>query len=308
MDPIFHHILVPLDGSKIAELALPAATAIAKKSGGALHLATVHSALPVSVVAEAPGLASSIDSELREDARSYLTNAAATASKAGITVDTAVDEADGTVARSLADHIATSGVDLVVMTTHGHGGMSRLWLGSVADRLLRQVMVPVLLARPADGPLRSSFPRILVALDGSDEGHQVWQTAIRFGSVVDASEYLLVEVVEPSTPVVEGIAIEPRWVRPEPPVDVEAIADGYLETVAEQFHRRGLTATTTVITGRGIGRSLVDYARQVRADLIVIGTRGARGLERLILGSVADKVIRSAPRPVLVVPTARSVV
>jgi nucleotide-binding universal stress UspA family protein len=85
----------------------------------------------------------------------------------------------------------------------------------------------------------------------------------------------------------------------------ENCARSYLERVAARMRTQGMRVATQMISARGVGEQILDLARATGADLIVVGTHGARGVERMLLGSVADKVIRGATQPVLVVPTRR---
>jgi nucleotide-binding universal stress UspA family protein len=189
------------------------------------------------------------------------------------------------------------------MTTHGHGGVNRLWLGSVADRILRRVPVPVLLLRLTGGTLHSEFRRIVVALDGSAEGERPLEPALALGSPTRDAHYTLVQVVEPPVSLITRAAISPARVRPHWREQQENSVRSYLERVATRLRSQGVGVATEVIAARGVGEEVLGLAQRIGADLIVVGTHAARGMERLLLGSVADKVIRGSTQPVLVVPT-----
>jgi nucleotide-binding universal stress UspA family protein len=298
-------LLVPLDGSTIAEEALPAAASIAHRTGTKLHLATVIQPVPALVATgEEPTVGPEIEQELLDQAGEYLRSTAeALGTTHGLEVSYAV--LDGSPAQALADHARAKRVGLIVMTTHGHTGLGRLWLGSVADRLLRWVKVPVLLLRPKDGSLQTEFRHTLVALDGLPEGERVLEPAIELGSLCPDARFTLVQVVEPPIPLITRLAMRPARMQPQRRELQENCARGYLERVAMRMRARGLHVTTQMISARGPGEQILGLAQAIGADLLVVGTHGARGVERMLLGSVADKVIRGASQAVLVVPTRR---
>ena len=305
-EEVAHLLMVPLDGSSVAEQALPVAAAIAHRSGTRLHLATVVQQVPVfPASSEEPVPDPGLEQELRDQFTEYLKS---TAEALGTTHGVEVTYAllDGSTAQALADHARRAKrVGLIVMTTHGHSGINRFWMGSVADRLLRRVKVPVLLLRPTDGALQTEFGHTLVALDGLGEGEGVLEPAIELGSLCHDSQFTLVQVVEPPVALITRMAMYPAKMRPHWRELQENCARSYLERVATRIRARGLRVATQMISARGAGEQILGVAHAIGADLIVVGTHGARGVERMLLGSVADKVIRGASQPVLVVPTRR---
>jgi nucleotide-binding universal stress UspA family protein len=97
--------------------------------------------------------------------------------------------------------------------------------------------------------------------------------------------------------------MSPGRLRPHWREQQENCARSYLERIATRLRSRGVSVATEIITARGVGEQVLGLANRLSADLIVVGTHAARGMERLLLGSVADKVIRGSTQPVLVVPT-----
>ncbi|MGZ8392453.1 MAG: universal stress protein [Gemmatimonadales bacterium] len=296
-------ILLPLDGSRTAEQALPVAGTIAHRSGTKVHLASVVPQTPVfaasgeELVAD-PGL----EQELRDQLTEYLRSTAeALETTHGVEVTYAL--LDGSPARALADHARAKRVGLIVMTAHGRSGISRFWLGSVADRLLRWVKAPVLLLRPTDGALQTEFRHTLIALDGLTEGERVLEPAIELGSLCPESQFTLGQVVEPPVALITRMAMQPAKMQPHWADLQQNCARSYLERVATRMRTRGLRVATQMVAASGIGEQILGLAHAIGADLIVVGTHGARGVERMLLGSVADKVVRGTSQPVLVVPT-----
>ncbi len=142
---MYTHVLCPLDGSELAERALPHAVAQAKAFGARLTLLRVVEVPLVPVMPE--GITVDIDllPHLREDARQYIATQVAALREQVSELHGEVME--GRAAETIADFAVDRGVDLIVMATHGRSGLSRLAFGSVADRVLRLAHCPVLLVR-----------------------------------------------------------------------------------------------------------------------------------------------------------------
>ena len=298
----FRHVLVPLDGSTLAEEALAAAGAFAHRVGASIHLVTVQPPL-VPPGAEF-GLRDTDDAAaagVRDHIDAYLAMMAAKLARTrGVHAVTAVLVGDPV--DRLAEYVRVNEIALVVMTTHGRGGFSRFWLGSVADQLLRQVKAPVLLLRHGARSEDAAFERILIALDGSRASEEALAPAIALGSLAANAHYTLVRVVEPlPPPMVRPVGLYPPDSGAQSLDQLSAAAARYLEEVADGMRDRGLAVETRVLAG-GVAEQVVRFAEQSHSQLIAVGTRGVRGMDRLMLGSVADKVVRSAGRPVLVVP------
>jgi nucleotide-binding universal stress UspA family protein len=199
------------------------------------------------------------------------------------------------------------GVDLVVLTTHGRGPLGRFWLGSVADALVRRLPVPALLVRPQEGaPAAEAVRHILVPLDGSPLAEQILEPAAALAELTGAAVTLL-RVVGPVPPpgaeVPDGLIEEAVQQLLEKTAElqerVNAGASQGLETAAARLRERGLVVQTRVAVADAPAPAILDAAREVGADLIALATHGRRGLKRLLLGSVADKVVRGGTLPVL---------
>ena len=296
-------LLVPLDGSELAERALPLATALARRTRGTVHLLAAHVPEPAFVVPAAPVSMPEMAQEAREHLARYLV---ATAGALAASTDVRViwGLRDGPPAVEVDRYVREHAIDLVVMTTHGHSGLSRFWLGSVADQVLRRVAVPVLLLRAGQAPVTAATPefdRIVVALDGSEPAEAALEPAIALGSLTPGATFLLALVVETPAPIVvpsgEPAPFPPEWQEAQ-----RSAGQAYLDGLARRLRRRGLEVEATVVVGAGVASRLVALAREEDAALLALATRASSGLDRLLLGSVADKVVRTAVQPVLVVP------
>ncbi|MFN3706531.1 MAG: universal stress protein [Thermoflexales bacterium] len=276
---MFKDILVPLDGSAFAEQALDFAAGLAVREGALLHL--IH-----------------VDTGARATAAVYLEQLAAQISERhAVRVEAAVVQLNGgSVARTLAGEVEARAVRSVVMTTHGRSGLERLWLGSVADQLVRMLHVPLFLLRS-----RAPMPprRILVALDGTPLAERALAPALHLAHIMRAQLTLLRVVALERAWVVTPHGA--RWVELALPREraVEE-AQHYLEGLAQSMPP-DLLIDTQVLVHESIPTALSEAAEQDDAALIALTTRARHGLERWLLGSVADKLLRSTTRPLLIV-------
>jgi nucleotide-binding universal stress UspA family protein len=301
---MYRSILVPLDGSVFAEHALPLALGIARRSGATLRIARAHVA-PFSPIEDLGGL---VDRAARDEEQAYLkavvkrlTDATAAPVQSALLEIPVVD--------SLCEYAKSAGADLMVMTTHGRGPLARAWLGSVADELVRKAPIPILLTRPQEAKLvldqAPVFRRVLIPLDGSSFAEQAVDPALALGSLTEA-EYILVRVIEP---MIRGGDVESVLTRPSDPGVVrrlelfhdeeKADANTYLEKMAQRLKTHSHRAEIRVVVSEQTAVALLETAKQVKADAIALSTHGRRGLSRLFLGSVADKVLRGTSLPIL---------
>lgn len=279
-------ILTPLDGSRLAEESLRAACATAHRTGAVLHVALVHHVVAPSADSAAMATAiNELDQLAREGEERYLEEVAERVrTQFGVRVETAL--LDGPVAETLVARVAEVGAELVVMTTHGRGVVSRFWLGSVADHLLRHLEVPMLLVRHRERPAmdsRMAFRRMLIPLDGSERAEAVIEPALTLCPPPTA-EVALLRVVAPGP---DGEARE------------RGVAAVYLDEVAERLERRGCRVSTTVLVSDAPAQAILEQGRPEATDCIALATRGNDGMRRLVLGSVTDKVVRGSDVPVL---------
>jgi nucleotide-binding universal stress UspA family protein len=288
----FHSILVPVDGSPLAEAALPIAFAIAKRAGGTVELAMVYAeTFPPQPIALAQQYLDDLTSRMRQ--------------RMGDSVSSVLLE--GPVAPTLVKHTEKRGSDIVVMTTHGRGGLERAWMGSVADQLIRTIDIPLIIVRPReDGSVPEFAPgEILVALDGSTLAERALRPAAALARLWDA-EMSLLQIIqplpqggEPALPLPAGYVAELTRISRE-------VASEYLSVHAEHLRRSGIRASSLAMAGTaGVAQTLIEVASPTRIGLLALATHGRGGLRRIVLGSVTDKVVRGAQVPVLVTPAVR---
>jgi nucleotide-binding universal stress UspA family protein len=298
----FRSILVPLDGSAFAEHALPLAGEIARRAGAILQIVHVHMPVPLlSTAFEFPVVEVELETGQRQQEAEYLGSVVARIPQAsGVPITTI--QLEGGIVPAIQSHVEATSVDLIVLTSHGRGAVGRAWLGSVADGLIRNTRVPILLVRPpADISARSSgLRKILIALDGSRLAERILEPALALGEAL-GSEFELILVIEPllrpMDPGVLGTVPDTR--------DIEARlqreATGYLTRIAGELSGKGhRVAATHVVHAPRVAQALTDHAASSGCDLIALATHGAGGVKRLLVGSVADKVVRTSQHPVLV--------
>jgi nucleotide-binding universal stress UspA family protein len=293
-------VLVPLDGSPFAEHALPWAVAIARKARARLRLALVHQ--PPEPPPADKGTArmfTRMEVMLRKSQRDYLRGVAARIKAEG-PLQVATATLEGTPARAIATYVDEIGVDLVAMTTHGRGGLERAWLGSVADELVRTLEVPVLLIRPHEGaPGEPKVEEILVALDGSRRAEASLPPAMSLAALLGARLTLL-QGVEPVLIMMDAPTPFARTVDDELSAIRRDEARDYLGDLAERVTAAGVTAKPIAVLAPGALEAIHAAARAPSVGLIALATHGRGGLRRLLLGSVADKLVRAGELPVLV--------
>lgn len=301
---MFRHLLVPLDGSLLAEAALPAAAHLAGIFGARLTLLHV-------IERKAPGEIHG-ETHLREpeSARAYLEALAARPFAAGLSVEPHVHVAEvESAAAGIAAHIEELQPDLIVMCTHG-GPHLRRWLsGSVAQKVLGLSRAPILLLQPGEGgsaaPL--SCRRLLVPLDGLAEHEQGLAVAAALAARCSSSLHLALVVHTFVT--LSGLkAVTARFLPAATSALLEASQLGaaeYLERQTVPLREAGLSVTAEIYRGEP-AKSVVRAAQRVGADLIVLGTHARSGLEAFWAGSIAPKICSRCRIPLLLVPVGRS--
>jgi len=303
---MYKTIMVPTDCSGFDREAIRVALRIAQRSEAKLRLVRVLTTGAYfgagDGVDEFHATATNVKRD-RDNALSELYALAAECRREG-DVDITVTLETGPVADALEGYVKRNDVDLVVISSHGRGGFSRLSLGSVADSLIRRTTVPVLIVKPAASYLnpqvRGAFKRIVVPLDGSPLAEQILQPIVTL-AVLEDSEIVLLSVIKRAIANQDGHAGQeaPWWER-----DV-AEAKAYLARIAQSTRASQLSVLTDVVVGDDVAEEIAAYAGRENADLIAIATHGRGGLSRVLKGSIADSLTRAARNCVLVFhPTA----
>ena len=305
---MYRSILVPLDGSAFGEHALPLAAGIARRAGARLRLVHVHDReaepeMPTFTPYRFEGLdALYADRRTAVEEGDYLDRLTARLQE-GSSLDLSATVLGGKLAGALEHFIRGSDGDLLVMTTHGRGPLGRLWLGSVADTLVRRAGKPVLLVRAQEAAAEEDVTapeprveRILVTLDGSPLAEQVLPYACELASLLGASVVLF-------TAVTPGMVAEGAFgVRPAAgPQEALKGANDYLERAASALCC-GLDAAIEVAVAAGDrAHTILEAVDRSQAGIVALATHGRGGLSRLVAGNTAEKVVRGTHVPVLLV-------
>jgi nucleotide-binding universal stress UspA family protein len=285
---MYDSLLFPTDGSEGAKAALDHVLDIAAAHEATVHLLSVADTRHDSVTR----IGDEVVDALELEGQDIVDEAASRAQERGVATETAVLQ--GTPSATIVDYADDRAVDLVAMPTHGRQGVERLLLGSVTERVVRRATVPVLTIRPDEERLSYPYRNVLVPTDGSDCADAALDAGIEVATATDADLHVL-SVVD-----VTSLGVD---VRAEFQVDVlEESANEIVTEAAETASAGGVEAVSGVVEfGSSIGRAIVEYAEEHDVDLVVVGTHGRTGLDRYLLGSVAEKLIRTAPVPVLTV-------
>jgi nucleotide-binding universal stress UspA family protein len=284
-------IVVPLDGSPLAEQALPVAVKLAAVLD--LPVALVRIIPPDTWMISGPNMM--IPAETYQEVldaedhtvHDYIERMAEEMRRKGATVVTYVDR--GQAAPALLEMLPRLHARLIVMTTHGRTGMARVALGSVADHLVRHSHTPTLVLRPPVGDADTILTRAIVPLDGSPVAEASLDEALRLAGTV-VRQLTLVRVIDPD-----------RVRLGDDEYSLEAAR--YLEQVQDRLQvelaGRDCLVHTEIVTG--------DPAQQIirRAerdcDLVILATRGQTGARRLMFGSTADRVLHDTTTPLLLI-------
>jgi nucleotide-binding universal stress UspA family protein len=305
---MFHQIVVPLDGSLLAEQALPIAARLARESSGALLLIRVINP-PVDYsggVSPFPMMPGETIEEEMKKAADYLDAVAARAPLTGIANMREVRY--GLPAQQVLEVAEAHDSDLIVLCSHGRTGFARWALGSVAHTLIHQGTVPLLVLRQQQEPAPVETGRpfcTLVPLDGSELSEAVLAPALALTEALAAPNrgvLRLVQVVKDFRSVAEeGFVGELNK-------ETHRLARSYLAGVAGRIEAQQpdstLSLTTSVEVAPDVASALLDMAEQAGpqgCDLIAISTHGRGGLERWVMDSVTERLLNSTRLPMLIV-------
>ena len=294
---MFKKIVVPLDGSLLAEQALSFLPRFVSPLQTHIDLVCVvqpwvyalgmSEATPISVI-----------NDLHENWKAYLHQQEIFLQGLGYTVQSHVLEGD--IAAEILALAANKNADLIVMSTHGRSGFRRLALGSVAERVLHNATIPLLLVREG-AALQTTNPieHLLVPLDGSSFAERSIPLAVELSTQTGATLTML-RVVQDLDAQNKQIIFKSEEAAEEAVTQWKLLATRYLDELAKGIKAEGVKVSSMVLSGDP--ENLIGtIAETLPADLIVMSTHGRSGVSRWVYGSVANKVLRTASCPVLLV-------
>lgn len=297
---MYRVIMVPIDGSAFSRDAVFQGLRLANKNGAQLRLVRV-APMPVLVGGpETAGLENTGWKMESENIHQQLYQLAAECrANSGVEVTATVE--DGPIADALRGHALRHKVELIVMATHARQGLARIWLGSIADRLIRETGLPVLVVRPPSittemnsGPC---FKRIVVALDGSALAERSLRPALRLAHL-EGAEVTLLRIVPLEKNIPHGELHSSIGLARASEVQK---AEFYLTGLELMLAERHLTIHARVIVAADVPSAILSFAEQYNADLIAIATHGRGGLARVMIGSVADRLVSDGVISVLAI-------
>jgi nucleotide-binding universal stress UspA family protein len=294
---MLNKILVPLDGSALAEQALAPASALARQSGATLVLMR---AVPFFA---ATGEQMALERASIADASAYLQAQQERLIAGGLAVATAVLPGDPVRAILFAE--AAYGIDVISICTHGYTGMRHALLGSVAEAVLRLGTSPILLVRahaPSVAQDGDTFKRLVVPLDGTPFAETAL-AYIKCEGLVKGSLVTLLRIVEPVLPAIYPTISESaiQELYDEAESDTERLigeAKVYLHLVGSQQLSAGQWQAHAQLGYTDSG--ILQAAQALSADLIVVATHGRHGVDRLLHGSVVSEMIHQTSIPLLI--------
>lgn len=282
----FKRILVPLDGSELAERALIPALALASAMLAKLYLIRV--AIPLTLNLD-PQLYQRILEMRHDDAAHYLRSIQSRFQSSAEEIETQV--VTGRAANSIINFAQEKKIDLIVMSSHGRSGVDRWVYGSVADKVLHNVCCAKLVIRPHVIIEPFSINRILVPLDGSAIAEQALEPALALSESLPAELILLRMMAAPHLFLQEPV---PGLTSLDAVMEAaEQEANAYLQGVQAAFADRPISSSLCARTGPA-AEGIIDNTAGQKVDLIVMCSHGRSGIERWVYGSVAEKVLRGA--------------
>jgi len=293
---MFKHILVPLDGSHLAEAALPAATTLAQTLKAPVTLLHI-------IEQDAPE-AVHRDRHLTDaaEAESYLKDVA---SRFGVKVETHVHTAPvQDVARSIVDHAADEfQPDLIILTSHGNAGMHDLFFGTIAQEVVAAGGTPVMVMKPTESFGPFNLRRILVPLDNESVHDTVLPLATELAKACKSQLDLLCVIPTYGTDSGEHAAAGTMLpMTAAAYLDIaEEIAHEHFQAHIEQFEEADIPATAEIARGDP-ATVIAKTAERIGSDLILFGTHGRIGLDAFWNRSVTAAVARRTQIPLLLIP------
>jgi nucleotide-binding universal stress UspA family protein len=293
---MYRKIMVPLDGSHLAEIVLPYAEEIVARFGAEISLVTVSEATPTDIDRLYGSYLEFATAQVRGELKAW-----------GVQEETRIhnEVLRGTPASEIINYADKNQIDLIAMASHGRSGEGPWLLGAIAGKVLRAADKPVLLIRvPASKTAleeKRLIRKILVPLDGSTMGEAGLPYAEMMAKVLQG-ELVLFHVLEPIVPIAAGDGLDyPGFhVYPEVEERRKASASAYFDKLSHSLRDRGVIVSQAIVSGSAANQ-IVDYAHSNAFDLIVMPTHGRSGLGRWVFGSVTDKVLHAGDTPVLTV-------
>jgi nucleotide-binding universal stress UspA family protein len=301
---MYKKILVPLDGSELAEVVLPYAKELAGRLDLELNLLHVCESTKTDSQFMCRAYLERASERVQKQTQEVQRKTDASSKKKAVSVEGEV--LTGHPAEKILDYTEENSVDLILMATHGRSGVRRWALGSTVDKVLRKSKVPVWLVR-ANIPeeiVHDEWPKrtLLVPLDGSKFAESVLPhvEALTKQRGAELVKVVLLRVYE--KPFVTADYPEPDWAEHVKRITehFKLEAERYLEKVEKHLANAGLNVKSEVIMGKPADE-IIKYANNNHPNLVVMATHGSSGFSLWEYGNIADKVLHGVSSPILLV-------
>ncbi len=297
---IIKKLLVPLDGSGLAESVLPYTAQIAKKINVSVTLIHI-------IEKDAPNTIHGQTHLTRADqAEEYLKKIASLEIFSGVTVNVHVHEtSESDVARSIAEHSKELHQDLVIMCTHGSSGLHSMLFGSKAQQVISLGITPVMLINPSSEKYLKScgFETFLIPLDGNPDHEQALEYASMLALMCGAKIHLLIAI--PLFGTMSGELTPVNRLLPGTTSRMMDMivpdAEEYLTRKKSKLEESGLKVSASA-SRNNPEKAILETARKIKADVIILATHGKKGAGAFWEGSVTPKISKSSKVPILLVP------
>ena len=294
---MFERILLPLDGSKLAETAIPYVWDLAGQIGAEVYLLhacpTEHKEALSEHQRYLNNIADNLKQRIKENWQPSI--------EPKIQVDVIVEDP----VKTIFDYVKEKSIGMVALTSHGATGLRALAIGSVADKVVRGVGIPTLLIRIKEGRTvlekKGLIQKILLPLDASDASRISVPYAVELAKKLKASITLF--TMEVSIYIQNSFGMEGGYVGNLDSIDVDTkkYTEEYLHGIADEIRKAGVEVTHTSYMSIDAAQEILQMEKKIQPDLVVMATRGRSNIGRWVLGSVAEKVLTEGDRPILMV-------
>ncbi len=282
---MFKHILVPLDGSELAERVLQPAVELAAALSAKLTLLRVSPQL--TLLTADPQVYTEMSRMGEDRVHAYLRDMRSTLPD-DMHINLVCEY--GSAADDIVQYAEAHAVDLIMMSSHGRSGLSRWVYGSVSEKVLHQSPCAIVIMRSKAERELFQYNQLLVTLDGSELAESALPVAVALAQILDAKLHLL-RVLEPAHVVFETVSMHQVFIGIEAAERKEA--DAYLKAKLAELPE--LEITTAVLSSSGsAANAIIDYVAEQQIDLIVMSSHGRSGISRWVYGSIAEKVLQGS--------------
>ena len=290
---MFNKILLPLDGSQLAEAAVPYVRNLADQLGSEIYLVHVCPPEHQQYV------------HMHQIYMNSLVDGMKTLLKSNKTIKIEAEVVVGDPLKSLFDYSRLKNIDLIALTTHGNQGFKPWSLGDVADKIVRGSGIPTLLIRLKNAkdlePRKTTIENILAPVDNSDASKAALPFAIDLATKTKAKITLfsMAQTAYAQSMDSSGAGLGINWDAVDK-ASVQAAAD-YLKTLTEDLKKQGVEAGNISLLGFDAAYEILEQEKKGNFDLVVMATRGRSSVARWAFGSVAEKVLREGNLPILLI-------